>query len=73
MGDNVNALKALYVALGGSADTVKNVALISDMIRAIATLVGTTGGMLPAVTATNNGKVLKVADGAWGIGTDLTE
>ena len=72
MGDNVKALKALYVALGGSADTVKNIALISDMISAIATLVGTTGGMLPAVTATNNGKVLKVADGKWGIGTDAT-
>ena len=69
---NVNALKALYVALGGSVDTVANMTLICDVINAIATLVGTTGGMLPAVSATNNGKVLKVADGKWGIGTDAT-
>lgn len=70
--ENVNALKALYVALGGSADTVAALTLNSEVINAIATLVGATGGMLPAVTATNNGKVLKVADGKWGIGTDAT-
>lgn len=72
MGSTITALKALYVALGGDADTVASLVLIPDLINAIATLVGTTGGMLPAVTATNNGKVLKVADGAWGIGTDAT-
>lgn len=70
--ENVNALKALYVALGGSAADVAALTLNAEVINAIATLVGTTGGMLPAVTATNNGKVLKVADGKWGIGTDAT-
>lgn len=70
--ENVKALKSLYVALGGSADTVAALTLNSEVINAIATLVGTTGGMLPAVSATNNGKVLKVADGKWGIGTDAT-
>lgn len=69
---NVGALKNLYVALGGDADTVADVNLSSDMIAAIATLVGTTGGMLPAVDAEDNGKVLKVAEGAWAVGTDLT-
>jgi hypothetical protein len=70
--ENVNALKALYVALGGSADTVAALTLNAEVINAIATLVGTTGGMLPKVTSTNNGKVLKVVDGAWDLGTDAT-
>lgn len=69
---NVNALKALYIALGGDADNVKSMTLICDIINAIAELVSTTGGMLPAVSASDNGKVLKVADGKWGIGTDAT-
>lgn len=72
MGANVTALKALYVALGGDADDVANVNLIADMINAIAALIGTTGGQLPAVSAENNGSVLKVADGKWAIGTDAT-
>ena len=72
MGANVTALKALYVALGGDADDVANVNLIADMINAIATLIGTTGGQLPAVSVENNGSVLKVADGKWAIGTDAT-
>ena len=72
MGSTITALKALYVALGGDVDTVAGLELIPDLINAIATLAGTTGGMLPAVTASDNGKVLKVADGAWGVGTDAT-
>ena len=72
MGETVKALKALYVALGGSSDTVANLSLIPDVINAIATLMGTTGGQLPAVSATDNGSVLKVADGKWSIGTDAT-
>lgn len=52
MGANVTALKALYVALGGDADDVANVNLI-------ATLLGTTGGVLPAVDASDNGSVSK--------------
>lgn len=41
MGENVLALKALYVALGGSADDVANMTLICDVINAIATKVST--------------------------------
>lgn len=41
MGANVNALKALYVALGGSADDVANMSLIADVINAIAEKVAT--------------------------------
>lgn len=72
MGANVTALKALYVALGGDADDVANVNLIADMINAIAILIGTTGGQLPAVSGSDNGKVLKVANGKWSVGTDAT-
>ena len=69
---NVDALKALYVALGGDADDVAGLSLISDVIQAITTQIGKTGGQLPAVSATDNGSVLKVADGKWAVGTDAT-
>ncbi len=73
MRQTVDALRALYVAMGGDADTVASLTLIPDIINAIATLV-TSGSTatLPAVTAADNGKVLKVTDGAWAAGTDAT-
>lgn len=74
MTTTVDALKTLYVALGGSADDVKNISLIPDMITAIATVAATaTAPELPAVTAADNGRVLKVVDGKWAVGTDATE
>ena len=72
MAQTITALRALYVALGGDADDVTAFTLIPNLIKAIATLVSSSGGILPAVDAEDNGKVLKVADGAWGIGTDNT-
>ena len=73
MDTNVDALKNLYVAFGGSSDTVANMATTADVINALATLVAAGGGsILPAVTADENGKVLKVVDGAWAVGTDAT-
>ena len=72
MRSTVTALKALYVAFGGEADTVADLTLIPDIITAIASLVGSSGGVLPAVSADDNGKVLKVAEGVWGVGTDAT-
>ena len=63
----VAALKTLYVALGGSADTVADIVLIPDIISAIATLV-TAGspGTLPEVKKADEGKVLTVnSDGEW--------
>lgn len=74
MRQTVDALRALYVAMGGDADTVASLTLIPDIINAIATLV-TSGSTatLPAVTAADNGKVLKVTNGAWAVGTDATE
>lgn len=65
MDNNVDALKALYVALGGDADDVADISLISDMIKAIATVVPASTALLPTVTAANDGDILKVVDGAW--------
>lgn len=73
MDTTVDALKKLYVALGGSAASVKNITLIPDMINAITTVApAAIAAVLPAVTAANNGAVLKVSSGKWAIGTDNT-
>lgn len=74
MDTTIDALKALYVALGGTAADVADIVIIPDMINAITALI-TSGATaeLPAVTATDNGKVLKVADGKWSVGADAVE
>ena len=71
MDTTIDALKALYVAFGGTAADVADIVIIPDMINAITALI-TSGktAELPAVTATNNGKVLKVVNGKWAIGDD---
>ena len=78
MNTTVEALKALYVALGGDADDVANISIIPDMINAIAEVAAdlttaATEKELPAVTAADNGSVLQVVDGAWAKGTDNVE
>lgn len=70
MDTTVNALKNLYVALGGTAADVANLVTIPDMINAIATVAGevaTAAGTaeLPKVTAADNDKVLTVVSGKW--------
>lgn len=65
----VNSLKKLYTSLGGNADTVKDVQTAPDMVEALANIASSTIE-LPAVDAEDNGKVLKVANGKWGKGTD---
>ena len=73
MSKTVDALKALYVALGGDADDVAAITLIPDMIEAIATVTPTAlASVLPEVDTDDNGKVLKVAEGKWAVGTDAT-
>ena len=64
MDNTITALKNLYVALGGDADDVADIVIIPDMINAIAVLV-TSGATkeLPAVTTTDNDKVLTVVSG----------
>ena len=74
--NTIGALKAVYIALGGNSSTVAAVTTIPDMLTAIATQISTSGistNILPEVSATDNGKILKVADGKWAVGTDLTE
>lgn len=56
------ALKELYVALGGSADDVANMSTNPELIAKIATKAG---AGLPAASATDNGDVLTVVEGAW--------
>lgn len=70
MDRTVDALKVLYVALGGTASDVADITLIPDMINAIATVaetVATAAGTseLPKVTASDNGDVLTVVSGKW--------
>ena len=66
MDNTIQALTNLYVALGGDADDVAGISIIPDMINAIAELISEGGGRLPAVSATDNGKVLTVnAQGEW--------
>lgn len=65
-GTTIDALKTLYVALGGTASAVANITTIPDMITAIATFISGGGtSELPAVSATNNGQILTVVNGAW--------
>ena len=68
---NVDALKTLYVALGGSADDVANITKIPDMIEAIATVAGSVAGaVLPEVDSEDNGKIMKVVEGKWELAND---
>ena len=71
---NVEALKKLYTALGGESSAEANTT--AEMISLIADAVTDSGiatNELPEVTADDNGKVLKVIDGKWGVGTDNVE
>lgn len=73
---NLDALKALYVAVGGAltdthasingGSTVANYVLLADVIAAIAAKI-TAGSMkeLPSVSSSDNGKVLTVVSGKW--------
>lgn len=77
MDNTLDALRNLYVALGGTASDVADLVIIPDLINAIATQAATvataaTTNELPAVTTSDNGKVLKVAAGKWAVGTDET-
>ena len=66
---NLEALKALYAALGGS-DPIPADATNADVIAKIATAAAAvteaaTTQELPKVTASNNGQVLTVDGGKW--------
>ena len=66
MDNTIDALRAHYVALGGSADDVANLVIIPDLINAIAAYIASGATKeLPAVTTTDNNKVLTVVSGKW--------
>lgn len=63
---NVEALKALYVAMGGDEDDVKDLVLNAEIIEALANVASNiVGGLLPEVSVADDGKVLTVVDGKW--------
>lgn len=73
MKKNVDALKTLYVALGGDADDVADITKIPDMIEEIATVAGAVAGaVLPEVDTDDNGKIMKVVEGEWALANDAT-
>ena len=69
MDKNLEALKALYVAVGGDADDVADMTTNAEVIGAIASVFVP----LPAIAAKDAGKVLKVSDeGEWELADDET-
>ena len=62
---NVEALKKVYVALGGDADdfTATTNPEAIDLIASVVT--AALAPELPAVTSEDNGDILKVVDGVW--------
>lgn len=64
MNDNVEALKALYEALGGDPSEVTEESTIPGMIMQLAGVAGSTVE-LPKVKNTDNGDVLTVVSGKW--------
>jgi hypothetical protein len=67
-----NALKRLFCSIGGNADNVRNkddINAILDEMSALALgeqIKEAGASTLPAVTNSDNGKILKVASGKWG-------
>lgn len=67
---NLEQLKAIYVALGGSAadvaDLTNNAAVLAKIALQAATVATAASAVeLPAVKAADNGKVLTVVNGKW--------
>lgn len=69
MNRTVDALKALYAALGGTTADVANITTIPEILTAIiplaATIAAGSAAELPTVTSSNNGEILTVSGGKW--------
>lgn len=66
MNNTVEALRAVYVALGGDSADVADIVTTPEMLTKIATLISSGAtAELPAVTTVNNGEVLTVVGGEW--------
>ena len=71
----VQGIRDIYVALGGTGTEIPDnmeipAALAKTAIVAAAVKSAADAKELPAVTAANDGAVLKVIEGKWAIGTD---
>ena len=63
---NLEALKKLYVAMGGAEEDVANLTINADVIAALSDLAeAIVASVLPEVTDADDGKVLTVVDGRW--------
>jgi hypothetical protein len=69
----IQALKNLYVALGGTASDVADINQTPDMINAIANVYEDKGDTLPTVTTDDNAKLLTVVEGKWNKATAPVE
>jgi hypothetical protein len=66
MNNTVEALRAVYVALGGDSADVADIVTTPEIITMIATIISSGAtAELPAVTTANNGEVLTVVSGEW--------
>lgn len=62
---NIDALKNVYVALGGDAEDF-TATTNDEAINLVATVIPSAlASVLPEVTAADNGDMLKVVDGEW--------
>ena len=63
---NLEALKKLYVAMGGAEEDVENLTINAEVIAALSDLAeAIVASILPEVTDADDGKVLTVVDGKW--------
>ena len=63
---NVEALRNLYTALGGSADDAAAMTKNEELINAIATIIpAALAGILPDASKATAGQVLTVVNGEW--------
>ena len=62
---NVEALKKVYVALGGDADDFTAITNPEEIDLIASVITTAVAPELPAVTSEDNGDILKVVDGAW--------
>ena len=66
---NVDALKGLYVALGGDVADVANLTTTPELLEKISVVAGAGASELPAVKKADAGKVLTVnGNGKWSAG-----
>lgn len=63
MDNNLDALRNLYVALGGDADDVADLVTNPDLINAIADLITTKG--IAALPTGTSGQVLTMGESGW--------